>query len=152
MAGTGINAHFLFNVLTVIMVLTRRDPEQALKVEEDLAVYLRGAMEASGDEDRYISLSEELETVNAYLRIQNVRFKDRFVCDIRVENTDALVPVGAVRNAVELVVGRNAENGTEVTRLYIEQEMGDAKSLVCVRDDEMSVSIEGRLLKYRSVC
>ena len=77
-----INPHFLFNTLNSIASLVESSSNrEAYKVIELLAALLRNALDFSLDD--VVSLEEELEFLDAYLAIENVRFADR----LRVEKS-----------------------------------------------------------------
>jgi signal transduction histidine kinase len=77
-----INPHFLFNTLNSIASLVESSSNrEAYKVIELLAALLRNALDFSRDD--VVSLEEELEFLDAYLAIENVRFTDR----LRVEKS-----------------------------------------------------------------
>ena len=61
--------------------MTAADVPQVAELAADLAALLRAGI--SGSE--YITLEEELELIGRYLAIQEVRFGDRFVCELDVD-------------------------------------------------------------------
>lgn len=105
-----LNPHFLFNSLNAISTLAAeagaRDAETML---DRLADFLRASL--SSDPQHFIHLDSELETVQAYLDIEFVRFGERM--NVRyfyaAELRDALVPSlilqPLVENAVKYAVG-----------------------------------------------
>jgi hypothetical protein len=74
-----LNPHFLFNSLNSINALVGSDPEGARRMCERLGEFLRRTL-ALGARD-HVALSEELELVEGYLAIEQVRFGAR----LRVE-------------------------------------------------------------------
>ncbi len=73
-----INPHFLFNALETIkwkiMQYTNK-PNEASKMLEDLSDILRYSLESPG---KKVTLREELENTHSYIKIQKVRFQDKF--------------------------------------------------------------------------
>lgn len=70
-----LQPHFLFNTLNSISALIREDGAAAEDMISDLSYMLRVCLRRSGENE--ILLSEELEFLNAYLRIQMRRFEDK---------------------------------------------------------------------------
>lgn len=70
-----LNPHFLFNSLNSISALVGTDPEGARRMCERLGDFLRRTL-ALGARDA-VTLGEELELVDRYLAIEQVRFGDR---------------------------------------------------------------------------
>jgi len=70
-----INPHFLFNTLNSISTLIHSSKEQARKVITQLSDVFRYALDAHSEE--LVNLSKEIEFIENYVRIQQVRFGDR---------------------------------------------------------------------------
>jgi signal transduction histidine kinase len=78
-----LNPHFLFNTLNSISSLvTLGRKEQAETMIQSLGEFLRASLHADPMAD--VSLAEEIETLDAYLAIESVRFGDRLRIDIDV--------------------------------------------------------------------
>ena len=69
-----IRPHFLFNTLNTAVALVRVDPARAESVLEDLAQLFRMALE---DHGQAVTLAEELDLVQRYLAIEQLRFGER---------------------------------------------------------------------------
>ena len=67
-----INPHFLFNTLTSISSLIRTQPETARMLITKLSGLLRRLMRST---DHFVTLREELESIDEYLDIEVVRFR-----------------------------------------------------------------------------
>lgn len=76
-----LNPHFLFNSLNSINALVGSDPEGARRMCEGLGDFLRRTLALGARDD--VALGEELELVERYLAIEQVRFGDR----LRVRQT-----------------------------------------------------------------
>ena len=66
-----INPHFLFNTLTSISSLIRTQPETARMLITKLSGLLRRLMRST---DHFVTLREELESIDEYLDIEVIRF------------------------------------------------------------------------------
>jgi len=97
-----IAPHFLFNTLTTIAALTRIDPQRAHDLIVDFADYFRESLAQRGE---FITLDEELATVERYAHFERARFAALTV-DVRAEPRAraALVPVLCVQPLVENAV------------------------------------------------
>jgi len=112
-----LQPHFLFNTLNTIMVLVRqqkgRDAEEMLARLGDL---LRCVLEDVQAQE--VSLSRELEYLQLYLSIEQVRFQDRLRVDVAAdpEVLDSALPHMAlqpiVENAIRHGIGRSSTAGS----------------------------------------
>jgi LytS/YehU family sensor histidine kinase len=99
-----VSPHFLFNTLTTIAALTRTDPERAHDLVVDFAEYFRDSLAHHAE---FVTLDEELEHVEQYLRFEHARFGDRLtvVFDVDPRARLATVPVLSVQPLVENAIG-----------------------------------------------
>jgi two-component system, LytTR family, sensor kinase len=96
-----LNPHFLFNTLNCVSSLMRSDADSADEMLERLSSLLRITL-AKGKAQK-ISLQEEMDVVQLYVSIQQLRFGDRVEHSIHVapEAWDALVPTMILQPIVE---------------------------------------------------
>jgi two-component system, LytTR family, sensor kinase len=96
-----LNPHFLFNALNSVSSLMRTDVEVADEMLERLSSLLRITLE-QGDAQK-IRLQEEMEIVQLYISIQQLRFGDRVkhIVQIAPEAWDFLVPAMILQPIVE---------------------------------------------------
>ena len=110
-----IRPHFLFNTLNSITTLIRRDPEGAEKMVMQLADLLSATLRSP--EEQEISLREEMDLLDSYLSIMQVRFGSRLTVerDVSTSAADALVPAfilqPLVENALEHGIARRSAAG-----------------------------------------
>lgn len=100
-----LNPHFMFNTLNSIAALiSRREPESAEAMVENLADFLRAGLSLDPHED--IPLEKEIELQSLYLSIEELRFPDRLKVEIDVPEDvrAALVPSLVTQPLVENVV------------------------------------------------
>lgn len=153
-----LNGHFLFNALTVIMVMTRKEPLCARELEREFGDYLRGVMTRVGGTQEWIPLSKELKAVRAYLHIQSVRFEQKFTYEISIKNENTFVPAGVLQDLVENAVGHGIRHKTEGGLVHIEQEITGEKQYLYVTDngkgfniDALDAVIDGGISHARSM-
>ncbi len=119
-----LNPHFLFNTLNSVSSLMRSDPDGADEMLERLSSLLRITL-AKGQAQR-IPLQEEMEVVQLYVSIQQLRFGDRVRHSVEVdpEAWDALVPSmilqPIVENAYVHGISRSLGEGTITIKASVE--------------------------------
>jgi two-component sensor histidine kinase len=140
-----LNPHFLFNTLNAITTLLHRDPNRADAMLTRLGDLLRDTLRSEPDHE--IPLREELELLDRYLAIMEMRFSDRVTIRRSVDpaTASALVPSFVlqplVENAFEHGVGRLQGPG----RVEVASRVEDGRELVLsVRDDGPGAGTAGR--------
>lgn len=98
-----IRPHFLFNSLNSIASLISTNPEQAEEMVIDLADLFRASLEKR---NRLVKVSEEVEFVKTYMRIERVRLGDKLWVnwEIGPEAHSARVPLLILQPLVENAV------------------------------------------------
>lgn len=128
-----INPHFLYNTLESIKGLAARHgvPEIA-----DIATAIGKISRYSIKGSATVTLAEEMEIADAYLRIQKIRFGNRFEPIMNIpENCRTLtVPKMLLQPLAENAVIHGLENRNEGT-LYISAHTHEGDLLVTVQDD-----------------
>ena len=110
-----LNPHFLFNSLNSINALVGSDPEAARRMCERLGGFLRRTL-ALGARDE-ITLAEEMELVEHYLSIEQVRFGDRLQVQRAVDaaalpcRVPPLLLQPLVENAIKHGISSRIEGG-----------------------------------------
>lgn len=111
-----LNPHFLFNSLNTLAGLIEEDPPRAIDALDRLCELLRHALETSSD--RRTTLGAELDVLEDYLRMEQLRFGDRlrWTLDAAPEARTAAVPTlllqPVVENAVKYAVAPRRHGGT----------------------------------------
>ncbi|MFN8587137.1 MAG: histidine kinase [Candidatus Eisenbacteria bacterium] len=110
-----LNPHFLFNSLNSINSLVGSDPEGARRMCEKLGDFLRRTLALAARDS--VALSEELELVERYLAIEQVRFGERLGIerDVAPDTLGCRVPPlllqPLVENAIKHGVSGRIEGG-----------------------------------------
>lgn len=111
-----INPHFLFNTLNSINMLIGSSKEQARKVITQLSDIFRYALDSHGDQ--MVRLVHELDFIDNYIRIQQIRFGDRmkFVKHVDFSCLGVQIPPmilqPLVENSVKYGIAPKDEGGT----------------------------------------
>lgn len=113
-----INPHFLFNTLNSINTLIGSSKEQARRVITQLSDIFRYALDSHGDQ--MVRLIHELDFIDNYIRIQQVRFGDRlkFVKQVDFSCLGVRIPPmilqPLVENSVKYGIAPKEDGGTIV--------------------------------------
>jgi hypothetical protein len=110
-----IEPHFLFNTLATVRTLALTEPRTAALLIDDLLRYLTAALPKLRQSDS--SLEDEIQLIDAYLRIQQVRMGTRLSYDVLIPDGLKAVRIPAVmlltlvENAIKHGVAPSAEGG-----------------------------------------
>lgn len=131
-----LNPHFLFNTLNSIssLVITKRNSEGEAMLER-LADFLRMTLgDRSCEGER---LEHELETIDAYLAIERVRFGERLAVEICAtpETRDAEMPSFLLQPLVENAVKYGMSSNLDCLIVRIEAMREDDDLVVIVEDN-----------------
>jgi two-component system, LytTR family, sensor kinase len=136
-----ISPHFLFNTLTSISSLIRSQPETARTLIVKLSGLLRRLLRSR---DHFVTLREEMESIDEYLDIELVRFGPRLRVDRRIsaDTADVLVPSmllqPLVENSIKHGFGRKIGSGCITICSFRE----NAHAVIEVEDDGVGMSAE----------
>jgi hypothetical protein len=106
-----IEPHFLFNTLNAITTLVELDRQkEALTALSHLNAMLKTTL--TQDIPQKVPLSQELEMIDSYLAIEQVRFADRLRIELRVDPNalDGLVPCFLLQPIVENAIRHGIAN------------------------------------------
>lgn len=111
-----INPHFLFNTLNSINTLIGTSKEQARKVITQLSDIFRYALDSHGDQ--MVKLIHEMDFIDSYIRIQQVRFGERlkYVKQVDFSCLSVMIPPmilqPLVENSVKYGIAPKDDGGT----------------------------------------
>ena len=131
-----LHPHFLFNTHhSIISLMLKQKNDEAIKMLTQLSDLLRITLEKT--KQQLSSLKEELDTLDLYLGIQKVRFKDRLDIEISAESDvfDAEVPYLLLQPLVENALKHGIESKTTGGRIEIAAKKSGMYLELSVRDN-----------------
>jgi hypothetical protein len=133
-----VNPHFLFNSLNTIRALIDESPPKAREGVTRLAELFRGALRMS--ELNTIPLRVELQTVAAYLALEQLRFEDKLKVRMDIDQTTLTFPVPPF--LVQSLIENAFKHG-----VYTLQRGGEISCVIKPQSEGLSISITnpGRL-------
>lgn len=113
-----INPHFLFNTLNTIAIITKRDPEKARSLLLQFSKFLRINLKRTSG---LVSLSEELDHIDAYLAIEKARFADKLTVEIDLppELHDIRVPAFTLQPIIENAIKHGISQSVDQGHIHI---------------------------------
>jgi len=114
-----VNPHFLFNSLNVLTSLIKIDPDLAESFTERLSKVYRYVLE--NKEKDVVSLSTELEFLNAYLFLLEIRFMNKISIEIRIDKSYydyQILPI-AIQLLIENAIKHNTFSKLDPLRIEI---------------------------------
>lgn len=137
-----LQPHFLFNTLNTISELVHEDTEAADKMITQLSGLLRGVLENEGTQK--VTLQEELEFLNKYLDIEQIRYANRLVVQLNLSpNTlGALFPSMCLQPLVENAIRHSIAPRPEGGRITISSKSEADSLCLVVADDGPPISMD----------
>ncbi len=134
-----LHPHFLFNTLNAISELIYKDPESADRMITDLSDLLRLSFENL--EVQEIPLKQELEFLEKYLKIEQMRFHDRLSVHMQIspETLDASVPNMILQPLVENAIKHGIAPRSSGGRIDISSVRNNGHLEINVSDDGLGV-------------
>ena len=139
-----INPHFLYNTLDTIRGQAMCDDNiEVAKMIETLASFFRYSISRKGN---LVTLRDELNNINNYMRIQQYRFNHRFSMEIVIddENTaayDYYVPRLILQPIVENAIIHGLEEKIEGAQVLIEVDIAE-DMIITVSDNGRGMSLK----------
>jgi two-component system, LytTR family, sensor kinase len=138
-----INPHFLFNTLTSIQSLIRSNPETARTLIVKLSGLLRRLIRSR---DHFVTLREELESIDEYLDIEVIRFGPQLKVEKQIspDTLDVIVPSMILQPLVENSIKHGFSRKVGGGRIVIRSVRQNSHAIIEVEDDGLGMT-EDRL-------
>jgi two-component sensor histidine kinase len=110
-----INPHFIFNSLNSIRALVEENPKRARTAITELSNILRSSLQVEKMET--VPLQKELDIVNDYLALEQMRFEERLKVEMEIESNTLNQPVPPmmlqtlVENAIKHGISKRINGG-----------------------------------------
>jgi two-component system LytT family sensor kinase len=136
-----INPHFLFNTLTSISSLIRSHPETARMLIGKLSGLLRRLLRSH---DHFVTLREEMESIDEYLDIEVVRFGPSLKVEkhLSPDTLEILVPSMILQPLVENSIKHGFSRKVGGGRILIRSRLDNGLAIIEVEDDGTGMSEE----------
>jgi two-component system LytT family sensor kinase len=135
-----ISPHFIYNALAADAGEIHERPEDARELLIDFAQFTRYLFR---DGRSYVTLGEEIEHVERYLRLEQARFPDLDVTvDVPAEARGAVVPAMSLQPLVENAVRHGVERRAGSGRVEIAGRVVGGDVELRVRDDGAGIEPE----------
>jgi two-component system LytT family sensor kinase len=137
-----ISPHFIYNALAAVAGDIHARPEEARELLIDFAEFTRYLFR---DGRSYVTLAEEVDHVERYLRLEQARFRDSLhvTVDLAPDTRDAVVPAMSVQPLVENAIRHGVERRAGTGRIMIVARVvrgGDVE--LRVNDDGIGIAPE----------
>ncbi len=129
-----IRPHFIYNVLSTIYVLCRKDVEKAREGISYFTKYLRGNLDTIGADD-LVPFEQELDNVKNYLYLEKMRFGDQLNVAYDLQVMDFMIPSLAVQVLVENAVKYGVRGSYKDGTVWISTRKEADNMIVEIRDD-----------------
>ena len=135
-----ISPHFIYNALAAVAGDIHTRPDDARELLIDFAEFTRYLFR---DGRSYVTLAEELEHVERYLRLEQARFHDlRVTIDVAPDTLGTVVPAMSLQPLVENAVRHGIERRAGTGRVAIEARVAGGDIELRVADDGTGIAPE----------
>jgi len=140
-----LNPHFLFNTLHSISSLMHKDVEAADRMIARLSDLLRAALEGAGTQQ--VTLRQELDLLQLYLAIEQVRFGSRLTVKMNIapDTLGAQVPNLILQPLVENAIRHGIEPRARLGCIELQAHRQDGALALVVSDDGAGLGENGRI-------
>jgi tetratricopeptide (TPR) repeat protein len=135
---TQMNPHFIFNALnSVNNFISKNDERSANKFLTDFSKLMRLVLNHSQKD--FIALEEELNLIELYLKLEHLRFRDKFDFDFKKETTlsavDLQIPPMLIQPFIENAIWHGLRYKTEKGQLNVSVQKEGKTILVTIKDN-----------------
>ena len=137
-----MNPHFMFNALNSIQhYINAQDRQNANRYLSDFASLIRKNFEAA--QKSFIPLEEEIENIKVYLRLEQMRFNERFSYQIRIDENldieDWMVPTMILQPLLENALLHGMMPSALEGELLIQLKLEDGNLIIMISDNGIGI-------------
>jgi len=143
-----INPHFIYNTLDSIYWMAVNEKQQDISIMVfSLGQLLREFVKSSNDYKYLIALRHELETLNYYVNIQKMRFKESLIFKQDVDSSllDCMIPRMILQPIVENSIKYGVESIAEVCIIELSIYTVENKLILKIKDN--GIGVEPQLIE-----
>ena len=136
-----LQPHFLFNTHhSIITLMKLGEKTKAIEMMERLSELMRFALRDSKEQE--IPLHKEIYLVELYLGIQKIRFEDKLIVKLDIEDAvrNAWVPAMILQPLIENSIKYAVEPATEHCLIAISAKKNSSFLYISIQDDGLSTS------------
>jgi two-component system, LytTR family, sensor kinase len=135
MINLQLNPHFLFNSLNGISTLIHKDPKTADRMISRLSELLRSTLSQKGKV--YVSLAQELDSIQRYLELEKMRFGDRLSFEMEIDSAakDAKIPCMLLQPLIENAVKHGIAKVSRPGLIRVQSWVDDNTLTICIDDN-----------------
>ncbi len=128
------NPHFLYNSLNTIAASAKTDADKTEKMAIELSKFLKYSTNRKGT--NLVSLKEEIEMVNTYLKIEKIRFEDQLSFQISIEKAaeNQMIPRFLLQPLVENALKHGYQIDSETIQVSISAIMENEELVIQIKD------------------
>lgn len=129
-----VNPHFLFNAFNTLVAVIRKDSHEASQLVQHLSTFFRKNLKRSQE---LVTLSDELEHINAYLYIEKARLMDRLQVNFNIPEhlLNTLLPAFSLQPIVENAIKHGIAQTLEGGQITIDAQLIHDHLILSVKDD-----------------
>ena len=152
-----MNPHFIFNCLSSIHSLTQQDKHsEADKYFNDFAKLMRNNLEYT--QKLAIPIEYEIETLNLYVKLEQLRFKNRFTFFLKIDNEidtyNLKIPALLLQPFIENAIIHGIKHKDGIGSIVLTMLMQENQILCTIEDDGVGRTKAGeyrRNLSHKSM-
>ena len=134
-----IQPHFIYNTLSIIRSLARRDGRQAVKCIDTFSTYLKSHIGAIRSDD-LIPFRKELENAKVYLSLVQIDYTNKVEVVYELETTDFLIPPLSLEPIVENAVDHGISRGGGRLTIHTHEDKAHGNIIISISDNGTSRS------------
>ena len=112
-----VNPHFLFNSLNALTNLVYEDQDKAVKFIKQLSEVYRYVLDTRQKE--IVPITDELDFLKSYCFLQEIRFGDKLMLDVRLNNNNGFIAPLALQMLIENAIKHNVVSEQDPLRVEI---------------------------------
>ncbi|WP_298142503.1 histidine kinase [Flavobacterium sp.] len=151
-----ISPHFLFNSLNALSSLIKSNPNEAVEFTTVFSKLFRNTLQLK--DHHLITLKEELEHVETYIKLQQIRFGANLIFSVKLDTqfTSRYLPPFALQMVIENAIKHNTISQTQPLEILITTEnehvvISNTLQLRKIVEDSTRTGINNIISRYKYI-